>query len=111
MSSARVIPLSPVKNNLPRRLTNAEVGSRQYLTSIAIDALMRSAKSTGRHRHRDGTLILIAHHHGLRLSELVALRWDQVDLKFGRIHVNRLKNGSSRCVIATESGGARIRNQ
>jgi hypothetical protein len=47
MSSARVIPLSPVKNNLPRRLTNAEVGSRQYLTSIAIDALMRSAKSQG----------------------------------------------------------------
>jgi integrase len=31
--------------------------------------------------------------HGLRASEAVALRWDQVDLKAGRLHVNRLKNG------------------
>ena len=31
--------------------------------------------------------------HGLRVSELVALRWDQVDLKLGHLHVARLKNG------------------
>jgi type 1 fimbriae regulatory protein FimB/type 1 fimbriae regulatory protein FimE len=27
------------------------------------------------------------------VSELVSLRWDQVDLKAGLLHVNRLKNG------------------
>jgi type 1 fimbriae regulatory protein FimB/type 1 fimbriae regulatory protein FimE len=31
--------------------------------------------------------------HGLRVSELVALRWDQLDLKGGLLHVSRLKNG------------------
>ena len=31
--------------------------------------------------------------HGLRVSELVALRWDQIDLKQGLLHVNRVKNG------------------
>jgi type 1 fimbriae regulatory protein FimB/type 1 fimbriae regulatory protein FimE len=37
--------------------------------------------------------MLIAYRHGLRVSELVALRWDQVDLKAGLLHVARLKNG------------------
>ncbi len=31
--------------------------------------------------------------HGLRVSELVALQWDVVDLKLRLLHVNRLKNG------------------
>jgi integrase len=31
---------------------------------------------------------------GLRVSELTALRWDQVDLKGGLLHVNRLKQGT-----------------
>jgi integrase len=31
--------------------------------------------------------------HGFRVSELVAIRWDQIDLKQGLLHVNRLKNG------------------
>jgi type 1 fimbriae regulatory protein FimE len=35
----------------------------------------------------------VAFRHGLRASELCALRWDQVDLIHGRLHVNRLKNG------------------
>ena len=47
----------------------------------------------GRHGHRDSTLILVAFRHGLRVSELVALRWDMVDLKQGLMHVSRLKNG------------------
>ncbi len=38
-------------------------------------------------------MILMAYRHGLRVSELVALRWDMVDLKKGLLHVSRLKNG------------------
>jgi integrase len=37
--------------------------------------------------------MLLAYRHGLRVSELVALRWDQVDFKAGLLHVNRAKNG------------------
>lgn len=36
-----------------------------------------------RHGHRDATLIMLAYRHGFRISELVALRWDEVDLKAG----------------------------
>lgn len=94
MPIANVFPLIATKNALPRRPLNSDVRSREYLTSVEVEALVKAAKSIGRHRHRDGTLILIAYRHGLRVSELVSLRWDQVDLKQGKLHVNRLKNGS-----------------
>jgi integrase len=54
---------------------------------------MKAAGDTGRHRLRDKSLVLIMFRHGLRVSEAVDLRWDQVDFKAGSIHVNRLKNG------------------
>ena len=44
--------------------------------------------------HRDATMVLIAFRHGLRASELVDLRWDQIDLEHALLHVRRLKNGS-----------------
>lgn len=78
----------------PRRMKNSERRSREYLTPKEVDALMDAAKNTGRHGHRDATLILIAYRHGFRVSELVALRWDQVDLGEGLLHVSRIKNGS-----------------
>ena len=82
------------RNVPPKRVPNAAVRSREYLTSNEIEALMAAAKRSGRHGQRDATVILIAYRHGLRVSELVALRWDQIDLKQGTLHVNRLKNGS-----------------
>ena len=43
--------------------------------------------------HRDATMILLAFRHGLRASELCSLRWEQVDLGHGRLHVSRIKSG------------------
>ena len=78
----------------PRRRKNSELRSREYLTPDEVDKLIAAAGKLGRHGHRDRTLILIAFRHALRVSELVALRWDQVDLKQGLLHVNRSKNGT-----------------
>ena len=76
-----------------RRQKNKDVRSREYLTSDEVERLMMAARSIGRHGHRDSTMILLAFRHGLRVSELVALRWDAFDLKQGLFHVSRLKNG------------------
>lgn len=100
--SSKVVPLrvqnSPAPstkngNVPPSRRKNTEVRSREYLTPAEIDRLIAAAKSLGRHGHRDSTLILLAFRHGLRVSELVSLRWDMIDLKQGLLHVSRLKNG------------------
>ena len=86
---------SSVHGNLPpKRVPNLAVRSREYLTPDEVKGLIKAAKNIGRHGQRDATVILIAYRHGLRVSELVALRWDQIDLKQGTLHVNRLKNGS-----------------
>jgi integrase len=55
--------------------------------------VLKACSQIGRHGQRDRTLVLLAYRHGFRVSELVALRWDQVDLKAGLLHVARLKNG------------------
>jgi type 1 fimbriae regulatory protein FimB/type 1 fimbriae regulatory protein FimE len=56
--------------------------------------MIDAARDAGRYGHRDAALILLAYRHALRVSELVSLRRDQVDLQAGNLHVNRLKNGT-----------------
>ena len=73
----------------------SEVRDREYLLESEVKAMMVAAKSVGRSlktRHRDSILILVAYRHGLRISELVNLRWQQVDLKTAHLHVRRLKD-------------------
>src|SRR5438477_9174735 len=79
--------------NPPKKPKNLDCRTREYLTQSEIDNLRKEAKCQGRHGHRDGTLILLMFRHGLRVGEIITLRWDQVDLKQGLLHVRRLKNG------------------
>jgi type 1 fimbriae regulatory protein FimB/type 1 fimbriae regulatory protein FimE len=78
----------------PQKPKNLDVRSREHLTAAEVELLMQAAKQSGRHGHRDATLILLMYRHGLRVSEAIALRWDQVDLQQGCIHINRLKQGT-----------------
>jgi integrase len=76
----------------PGRRSNVECGrEREYLTDAEIKRLITAAGSHGRHLHRDATLILLCYRHGLRVSELVALKWSQVELNAARLHVRRAK--------------------
>ena len=88
---------TPTPNTENSKVTNTrkykDVREREYLTSSEIERISKAAKSIGRHGHRDSTIIMVAYHHALRVSELVNLKWSQVDLSQGLIHVNRLKNG------------------
>jgi type 1 fimbriae regulatory protein FimB/type 1 fimbriae regulatory protein FimE len=64
------------------------------LTPLEVEALVQAANRVGRHGHRDAVLILIAYRHGLRVTELVSLRWDLVDFTEAVLRVTRLKNGT-----------------
>jgi integrase len=78
----------------PRRRPNIETRTREHLTPEEVSKLLAAARRTGRNGSRDEALVLTAYRHGLRVSELVALRWDQVELKAGLLHVTRRKNGT-----------------
>ena len=67
---------------------------REYLTEREVERLMKAA-SGNRWGHRDATAILIAYRHGLRASEVVALRWDDIELASGRMHARRAKGGAA----------------
>src|SRR5687768_1212024 len=77
----------------PRRKPNAELRTREYLTEAEVAQLTEAAKRN-RYGHRDATMILVAYRHGLRVSELVDLRWDQIDFAAATLAVRRAKRGS-----------------
>jgi site-specific recombinase XerD len=82
-----------VKRKVPVRRRNSDYRSREYLSEKEVGRIIAAAANQGRHGVRDSALMLIAYRHGLRVSELVSLRWDQIDLSQGLVHVARLKNG------------------
>jgi type 1 fimbriae regulatory protein FimB len=89
MSTATVLQLPNVRNVLsPAGDTNPQ--GKNFLTEPEIARLLQAAKQ-GRYGIRDYALLLVGYRHGLRVSELVGLRLDQVRLDEGRIWVKRLK--------------------
>lgn len=79
----------------PIKTRNIDRRNREYLTPAEINRIINAAKKVGRYGQRDATMILIAYRHGLRVSELIALKWLQIDLQQGLLNVIRLKNGIS----------------
>jgi type 1 fimbriae regulatory protein FimB/type 1 fimbriae regulatory protein FimE len=88
-----VTPTTQKRTVMPKRAKNADLRTREYLTEQEIEALLAAARQT-RHGHRDATMILIAFRHGLRASEAVDVRWDQVDFNRAVLHVRRAKGGT-----------------
>jgi integrase len=79
----------------PPKIPDKDKRSREHLFPTEVTTMISAAKKVGRHGLRDSTLILMAYRHGLRVSELVSLRWSQIDFAGGTIYINRLKHGVS----------------
>jgi integrase len=88
---------------MPRRRPNGDLRTREHLTEAEVERLIKATKDN-RYGHRDATMILVAYRHGLRVSELVDLRWDQVDFRTATRHVRRVKKGtpSTHPILADE---------
>jgi integrase len=84
---------SVTKKPVALRRPNSHLRTREYLTEAEVAGLMEAVKGN-RHGHRDATMVLVAYRHGLRASELVDLRWDQVDFRTATLHVRRVKQGT-----------------
>jgi integrase len=93
-SHLKLVTPNAVKRTVtPKRRRNGDLRTREYLTEAEVERLMKAATGN-RHGHRDATMILVAYRHGLRVSELVDLRWDQVDFRTATLHVSRAKQGT-----------------
>jgi type 1 fimbriae regulatory protein FimB/type 1 fimbriae regulatory protein FimE len=88
-----VAPATVNRTVRPIRRPNRELRSREHLTEAEIEKLLAAAKDN-RNGHRDATMLLVAYRHGLRSSELVDLRWEQVDFTAATLHVHRVKQGT-----------------
>jgi integrase len=73
---------SPPQKTGRNTRTYLEVRDREYLFEEEVKAMIQVAFK-GRWGHRDSTLILMGYRHGLRISELVNLRWQQINFNTG----------------------------
>jgi integrase len=73
---------------------NGHERAKDFLTTNEMEALLEALKG-GRHGVRDCLLALMTYRHGLRVSEAVGLRRDEINLDQAGLWVRRLKNGLS----------------
>jgi integrase len=92
-----VIQLRRPKSEKPTvaqgRKENEAYRKREYLTEAEIERLLEAAGKS-RNPVRDRLLILLAFRHALRVSELVDVKVEQIDLKAATIHISRAKKGT-----------------
>jgi type 1 fimbriae regulatory protein FimB/type 1 fimbriae regulatory protein FimE len=94
MAKAQLKLVSPAANMrtvMPTRKPNSAYRTREHLTANEVDRLLTALRKN-RHGQRDALMGLMMFRHGLRVSELIDLRWEDVDYTSSTLHVRRLKN-------------------
>jgi integrase len=82
-----------INRRLPRRNKNETYRGREHLEIKEVEAMIQASAKAGRYGKRDAAMILLMYRHGLRVAEVCALRWDQVDFKAKQLYVTRVKGG------------------
>ena len=64
--------------------------TREYLTQAEMDRLLAASKEHSRNPARDYAILLLMFRHGLRVSELCAMKLSDVNVDTKELHVTRL---------------------
>jgi integrase len=89
----RARELSSKKRTMAISRRKSDSRSSKYLTEAQVADPTAAAKEN-RHGHRDMAIILLAYRHGLRIREVINLRWDQIDFNSATLTVHKLKYGT-----------------
>jgi type 1 fimbriae regulatory protein FimB len=84
----------PIVKSGESKVTDAHERTKDFLNEGEIDKLLSAAKKS-RHAARDHLLMLMMYRHGLRVSEAIAIRLNDLNLEQSRLWVRRIKNGLS----------------
>ena len=74
----RLVTPATVNRTVTPTAPERKLRTREYLTEAEVERLMNAARKN-RWGHRDATMVLVAYRHGLRVSELVDMRWEQIE--------------------------------
>lgn len=77
-----------------KNILTVDSRSKNFLTDSEIKKFL-SASRKGRHSIRDYCLMLMTYRHGLRVSELIDIRFNDLDIDSTRIYVRRVKGSLS----------------
>ena len=78
-------------------ISNRRKRTREYLTKEELDKLLAASREPGNSRNpaRDYCMLLLMFRHGLRVSELCALKLSDINVDTKELHINRLKGCDS----------------
>lgn len=94
---AQATNADPFSDVRPQRDVTAPWDKVQPYTESEIESLLRKADG------QDKLLVLLGAHAGLRVSEILALTWQRIDLPGRRIHVQGGKGRKDRRVVISSS--------
>jgi type 1 fimbriae regulatory protein FimB len=69
--------------------------NREHLTQAEVESLLAASKQNSRNSVRDYAMLLLMFRHGLRVSELCAIKLSDSNVETKEFHVNRLKGCDS----------------
>jgi integrase len=86
--------LGKKRKSPPRRRPNSEYRQREYLTTDEMAKILKAVRKN-RYGIRDYCLVLLMARHGLRVSEAITLKVENIDFGTSSLYVKRLKGSKS----------------
>jgi type 1 fimbriae regulatory protein FimE len=90
----------------PRKQHAPQLRERRHLTEPEIEKMINCTRSQGELGLRNAVMVTLMYTHALRVSEIIQLKWDDIDVEALSINIDRLNRGvaSKQTLSAGEAG-------